>query len=108
MTVNQRITIDPEVLARCAARLAAVSEGLSGAHRTAASARLGANAFGLINSWMVAPITSVATRSGELIGLSGDVIGAVGVATDAAAGDFADLEETVIAALESIDLGGSP
>ena len=104
MTTNQRITIDPDILERCAARLAEVSRGPAQTARHSGSAQLGPRAFGLMNSWMVAPISTVSSESSTLIRTLGEVIGSVGMATEGAADDFGRLEETVIAALESIEL----
>ncbi|MGV8884538.1 MAG: hypothetical protein ACOH1T_02970 [Microbacteriaceae bacterium] len=102
MADNQRIFIDPDILARTATQLARVAEGLTTAATTATSARISSSALGLMNAWMVSPITSVAQRSSELIQVSSDVTGAVAIATDAAADDFATLEHNVVAVITSM------
>jgi len=92
MVNNQRIAIDPDVLGQCSDDLGRVSVGLEGASGRVGGAPLGSNAFGLMNAWMVPPINAVSARSTELIALTGEATRTVGIATDAAAADFANNE----------------
>ena len=92
MANNQRIAIDPDVLSRCSDELGRVSVGLENASARVAGATIGSNAFGLMNAWMVPPISTVSSRSAELIALTGEAARTVGIATDDAAAAFANNE----------------
>jgi len=95
MVNNQRIAIDPDVLDTCSGELSAVSVGLEDASARIGRAPMSANAFGIINSWMVPPITSVSSRSAELVRVAGEATRTVAMATDGAAADFAANEVAI-------------
>ena len=94
--------MDPAVLRRCAADLNRVAEGLSAASSSIAGAKISSNAFGMMNSWMVDPITTVSAKSKTLIEDSGKVSAAIGKAADGSAGDFDRAEEMVISTITDI------
>ena len=94
--------MDPAVLRRCAADLNRVAEGLGAASKSIAGAKISSDAFGKMNSWMVDPITTVSSRSADLINDSGKVSAAIGKAADGSAGDFDRAEEMVISTITDI------
>lgn len=100
---NQRITIDPDVLERCGEDLARVARRLAESAQRLRGARIGSDGFGRMNAWMVPPIQSVASRSTELARVTGEVCGALGVASKKATRDFETLEDAVLTTIKELD-----
>jgi hypothetical protein len=97
---NTQIEIDPDVLRRCGSDLGQVAQQVKDVAADLGRSPLNAGAFGLMNAWMVPPISGLASHSTDLITVTGDVTAAVGGAALAAAQDF---EETESAAIRAID-----
>ena len=102
MGVHEELEIDHELLVRTAKDLRLVGEGLAAAADRVAAAGLDGDAFGRMNTWMVSPITTVASRSTELVSVSATVVDAFGTATEAAAADWDEAEQSMITAIESV------
>lgn len=109
MSINQQISIDPAVLRRCGSDLKRVANGLGGASKRIAGATISGDAFGIINKWMVTPITTVADQSTSLIEVTDKVTSAVGTAADGSADDFEATEQAIISAVSGLESGlGTP
>jgi hypothetical protein len=93
---NENITIDPAVLRRCAADLERVADGLGRAAVSINSTPMTARAFGLMNSWVVDPISAVSSQTSQLIDHADRVISTLGTATEEAAKDTEQSEETIL------------
>ena len=100
---DEQIAIDHEILLRSAETLRRTAESLVGVSQAIASAPLGANAFGLMNSWMLAPIAAVTSNSAEHVRASGNVVEIIGTATELAAHDFERTEEDVLLWITALD-----
>jgi predicted trehalose synthase len=100
---NYKISIDTDVLRRCSADLERVAAGLAQASASISGSPISARAFGTMNAWVVDPVATVSSRSAELIELSGKVISAVATATDDAARDTEQTEETVLGWVRELD-----
>jgi hypothetical protein len=93
--VTGSIEIDPEALERASRDLADAAGRLTGAASDAGGVRLSPQAFGSMNSYLGGPISLAARRTTELLRATGDVVGALGVAAQAAADDFTEYESGV-------------
>lgn len=102
MAVKPDIDINHDVFVNTAKILREVADGLSATARRAGSRELAPSSFGLMNSWMVSPITSVAARSADLITSSSSVVAATANATDAAARDWSLAEQSMIDAINAV------
>jgi hypothetical protein len=100
---SEQIVIDHDVLLRSAATLRRATAELAAASAAISAAPLSGGAFGLMNSWMVAPVHAVSSNSAEHLRVSSGVVEVVASATEAAADDFARNEDEVLRWVEKLD-----
>jgi hypothetical protein len=89
------IEIDAGALEQASRELADAGGRLADTASAAGGVGLSAQAFGAMNSYLAGPVSLAAGRTTELLRTAGDVVGALGVAAQAAADDFSAYESGV-------------
>ncbi|GAA1327481.1 hypothetical protein ACFSWE_15390 [Leucobacter albus] len=101
----EKIVIDDTVCDSQQQGLAAQASTLSGAVGPA-SASLGSAAFGVMNSLLVGPMNSLASRTGELASTASAFASRMSEGVGAAKATFAEVEEAAVAAFDGTEVGG--
>lgn len=99
-----RIEIDSEALERASRDLADAGGRLAAAAAEAGGVTVSSRALGSMNSYLGGPVSLAARHTTGMLRTVGDVVGALGVAAQAAADDFADYESGVSLALSEADV----